>query len=564
MGDTGIGKGIGKGRQARRQGDGMAGPASAGAPSVREASSARVGAKAARVKVGRDDLLDRLTGERSASATSTRAKVCASRARVVQTPSASATSVLPKGCLLKACLLPDPLMAGVGDRSAPPGRAKVCDDAAFARRPRGRAATAALLLWAMTGVPALAAPPAAGPGPCGAELSTAAAEVSARWTDAGALALSDGGRLVPHGIALPSRLVSDGRLAQAAGAAAAAALEGCAVRFSAARDRHGRWAGPARAWCGGGADRATSAEPFAVNPAARDRPAGHEPAEQQPATGAAAGGPVAAGATAETQRPARTRAKAAFAATGAPPAPGGDHPLAAVGDTVREDPAGKVPAGADAAGNTLAGKDLSRQEPAQQGLARQDLSRKDLTQQNLARQEPAQQNPARKDIAAEAPAGEDLAARLIRAGAGYARPMAGDDACRAARLAAEDEARTARRGLWGLADAVAPANDEAAMAIRAGLFTVAEGRVLAAGGTKERIYLNFGASWRQDFTVMIEREDFATILGDSLEPAMLRGTLVRVRGVVRTDGGPAITVRQAGDIARLSDAGPARRRRAGE
>lgn len=155
---------------------------------------------------------------------------------------------------------------------------------------------------------------------------------------------------------------------------------------------------------------------------------------------------------------------------------------------------------------------------------------------------------------------EDLAAALLRAGAGLARAE-GEEACIEARLAAEDEARTARRGIWSRPDAVVSAADPAAFAIRAGLFTVAEGRVLAAGGG-DRLFLNFGSSWKQDFTVMIAREDFATMLGDSREAATLRGALVRVRGIVREEGGPAMVLRRRGEMARLEESrrSPVRRR----
>lgn len=144
---------------------------------------------------------------------------------------------------------------------------------------------------------------------------------------------------------------------------------------------------------------------------------------------------------------------------------------------------------------------------------------------------------------------EDLATALVRAGAGYATAD-GDAACAAQRLAAEAEARLARRGIWSLATAVAPAGDAQAMEERLGLFSVAEGKVLAAGG-RDRVFLNFGASWKQDFTVMLTREDFATILGDRLDPAALRGSLIQVRGVVREEGGPAMAPRRRGEVLRI-------------
>jgi hypothetical protein len=145
--------------------------------------------------------------------------------------------------------------------------------------------------------------------------------------------------------------------------------------------------------------------------------------------------------------------------------------------------------------------------------------------------------------------GEDLATALVRAGAGYATAE-GDTACATQRLSAEAEARSARRGIWSLATAVAPAGDEKAMEERRGLYSVTEGRVLAVGG-RDRIFLNFGASWKQDFTVMLTREDFATILGDRLDPAILRGTLIQVRGVVREEGGPAMAPRRRGEVLRI-------------
>lgn len=148
-------------------------------------------------------------------------------------------------------------------------------------------------------------------------------------------------------------------------------------------------------------------------------------------------------------------------------------------------------------------------------------------------------------LAAPGAAPLSLATALLRAGAGYADP-AGAPEC--APLAAEAEARQARRGLWAVAGASAPAGDVARLSGRTGVFTLVEGRVRAAGATRERVFLNFGERWREDFTVMLAKEDFATIFGDGLEPAQLKGRWVRARGVIRQDGGPAITVGKAGQV----------------
>lgn len=147
-----------------------------------------------------------------------------------------------------------------------------------------------------------------------------------------------------------------------------------------------------------------------------------------------------------------------------------------------------------------------------------------------------------------------LALALLEAGAGYADPRAAP-ACANALLAAEAEARRHRRGLFAAEGAIVAAGDEVAVGVHAGLFTLVQGRVRAAGATREKAYLNFGGRWREDFTVIVAAKDFATILGEDLNPDMLRGALVEVRGVVREEGGPAIFVRTAQDMAVLD--GPA-------
>lgn len=146
--------------------------------------------------------------------------------------------------------------------------------------------------------------------------------------------------------------------------------------------------------------------------------------------------------------------------------------------------------------------------------------------------------------------GESLALALVRAGAAYADPT---PACTDSLLAAEDAARRTARGLWQAAGARPGTTDIEGLSARAGLFSVAEGRILTVGVRRDRTYLNFGDSWRQDFTVMMATADFATIFGHGLDPAMLRGTMVRVRGVVREQGGPAMVVKTAAAVTRLVD-----------
>lgn len=146
--------------------------------------------------------------------------------------------------------------------------------------------------------------------------------------------------------------------------------------------------------------------------------------------------------------------------------------------------------------------------------------------------------------------GGDIATLLVSAGAAYADA---EGACAAPLLQAEADARRAHRGLWAAPGAISPAGDEEEMGRRRGLYTVTEGRILAVGVRRERTYLNFGETWRRDFTLMVPTRDFAIIFGHGQDPAMLRGAWVRARGVVREQGGPAIMIRSQADIERLSD-----------
>ncbi|MFG1430800.1 thermonuclease family protein [Xanthobacter sp. V2C-8] len=151
-------------------------------------------------------------------------------------------------------------------------------------------------------------------------------------------------------------------------------------------------------------------------------------------------------------------------------------------------------------------------------------------------------------------AGADIAARLVAAGAAYA---SADGACAPSLVADEHAARAARRGLWARPGAIAPAGDEEEMGRRLGLHAVAEGRIKAVGGRRETTYLNFGEIWRRDFTVLVPTGDFAIIFGHGAgsghDPDTLRGERVRVRGVVREQGGPAIMVRSPAGIERLGE-----------
>jgi len=105
-------------------------------------------------------------------------------------------------------------------------------------------------------------------------------------------------------------------------------------------------------------------------------------------------------------------------------------------------------------------------------------------------------------------------------------------------LEVEAEARTANRGIWALAYfAIRQVEDTGDYLDR---FEVVEGRVLAAEQVGGRIYLNFGADWRTDFTVSVAPGDTGLFEKAGIDLLSLAGQRIRVRGWSRNFNGPVI------------------------
>jgi len=136
-----------------------------------------------------------------------------------------------------------------------------------------------------------------------------------------------------------------------------------------------------------------------------------------------------------------------------------------------------------------------------------------------------------------------LQARLVEAGA--ARVLSHADNRAAARdlLVLEGFARAEGRGLWSdPAHAVRDTHPDA-LAQDIGSVQLVEGRVLEATQLRSgRIYLNFGADYRTDFTVMIEAEDAPAFLEAGLGPDALETRRIRVRGWIEDENGPMIRI----------------------
>lgn len=144
-----------------------------------------------------------------------------------------------------------------------------------------------------------------------------------------------------------------------------------------------------------------------------------------------------------------------------------------------------------------------------------------------------------------------LQGALLSTGRAWVYTAAEDGEIAPALYRFEAVARAAGRGIW--ADpyyAVHCAGDlnNATDATR-----VVQGRVLDVADINGALYLNFGADWRSDFTIRVERRDRRR-LGWRETPLHLVGQLVEVRGWVYWFNGPVIDLDHGARL-RLLDPG---------
>lgn len=128
---------------------------------------------------------------------------------------------------------------------------------------------------------------------------------------------------------------------------------------------------------------------------------------------------------------------------------------------------------------------------------------------------------------------------------GLARVAAQPDmaACLKPLLAAEEKARRARRGIWrSLTYQVRSADDAKSLGYRRHSFQLVEGRVHGIGEGRSRVYINFAADWRQDFTIVVKRKRLPILEAAGLDLMRLPGQRIRVRGWIEWWNGPMIEI----------------------
>ena len=135
---------------------------------------------------------------------------------------------------------------------------------------------------------------------------------------------------------------------------------------------------------------------------------------------------------------------------------------------------------------------------------------------------------------------------MLAQGLAFLYPPTGSEPKLAALQKAERVARQNSVGIWRDS---AYADVDATRANKTqGHFAFVSGVVRKAERIKNKVYLNFGADWRTDFTVAIAAHDLKYFEWVGLDPLTLEGKTVRVRGWVHREFGPMMTVTSPAQI----------------
>ena len=142
---------------------------------------------------------------------------------------------------------------------------------------------------------------------------------------------------------------------------------------------------------------------------------------------------------------------------------------------------------------------------------------------------------------ARMPDGAYVQGRMLALGLALVMTDKGSRKMADAWLADETAARAGKKGLW--ADgAFRIMRADAPGLIPRGRFVIVEGIVLQAAQKKDRLYLNFGNDWKNDFSASLTPETFRALAADGKTVDQWQGASVRVRGWTESINGPLITV----------------------
>jgi hypothetical protein len=134
---------------------------------------------------------------------------------------------------------------------------------------------------------------------------------------------------------------------------------------------------------------------------------------------------------------------------------------------------------------------------------------------------------------------------LVAQGTVYVFPRAGHTSGTDTLYTAEMHARKNTLGLWGT-NAETLKSSEAT--IPTGWFQIVTGKIISVGKSTDRTYLNFGANWRDDFTVEIPRNAHKVFARSNQDPTQWQGKTIEARGWIDWKGGPRLVADNPGQI----------------
>ena len=137
----------------------------------------------------------------------------------------------------------------------------------------------------------------------------------------------------------------------------------------------------------------------------------------------------------------------------------------------------------------------------------------------------------------------DWAHGLVEAGLALADAGTDGAFCHPELLALEATARERRLGVWA-DDRYKPldANQSERLRERIGSFVLVEGRIRSIGERKQRVYLNFGGLWAEDFTITIPKTTWKQMSDRGMSAEALKGQRIRARGILQSWQGTAVSI----------------------
>ncbi|MBY0613298.1 MAG: hypothetical protein K2P80_14045 [Beijerinckiaceae bacterium] len=140
---------------------------------------------------------------------------------------------------------------------------------------------------------------------------------------------------------------------------------------------------------------------------------------------------------------------------------------------------------------------------------------------------------------------------LLDTGSARLLPEAEARSCWGAMIEAETAARKQKRGLWTASGAVFSSDRPADIFKKRGELAMVEGKIIGIGESRAVFYLNFGRSWRNDFTVIVLKRQMKQFESAGLKISELVDKSVRVRGIVDGQYGPRIEASMPEQIEKL-------------